>query len=86
MATNKTRLSYYDYNNTEPYSADIFLEFDIYQDAIDYVETFCNRTKTIIGSQYYLILLFSYDNDSFSYLVNGATITKSEITFPELLS
>jgi hypothetical protein len=85
MATNKTRIAYYDYSTGIPYQVAIIKEFDIYQDSIDYVETFAKSLLTVAGSYSWIMYIYSYDNPSYSYLRVGDEIVKTTITFPNLL-
>lgn len=85
MATNKTRLAFYDHTSATPSLLSMTMQFDVYQDAIDYVETFLNTVKPLYNPAYIVVLLFSYDNTSYSYSVagGGSEFVKTEITFPD---
>jgi hypothetical protein len=85
MSTNKTRIVVWDFQSGSSYQIVYQSEFEVYQEAIDYVETTLNNKPSNVGGIDFCV--FSYDRESFLYRVDGAgTITKDEITFPELLS
>ena len=86
MNTNKTTLSIYNHISGSPFGVDLIMEFDIYQNAIDYVETFTQAANTTFGATFFMIYLYSYDFTSYSYYVNAGVVTKATIVFPRLLS
>lgn len=80
MITNKTRLAFLDVGTSQPHQYDVVLEFDVYQEAIDYVETAIMNT----GGSQIQFLLFNYNNPSFQYSISsGGVISKVEIDFPQ---
>ncbi len=85
MNTNKTLIAIYDHSDDSPIYVNLKLEFEIYQDAIDYVETFANDANSNLGATNLKIYLYSYDFNSYSYWISGGTVTKSSITFPDLV-
>jgi hypothetical protein len=85
MASNKTRLAYYDASTGTPHQIGMVYEFDIYQDAIDFAETFSNNLASSTTSYTWVIYLYSYDNVSYNYQKVGDEVIKSVITFPNLV-
>lgn len=84
--TNKTTLAIYDFNTANaPANSQIVTQFDIYQDAVDYVESFLKNSEEYFNSNGFGIYLFSYDYTSYRYYANAGTVTKTEIQFPDLL-
>ena len=87
MSTNKTRIAISDFSTAGiPFQFEIVLEFDIYQESIDYVETWLQDMISQVGNIYILVNIYSYNNDSIRYEANGTTITKADITYPNLIS
>jgi hypothetical protein len=84
MSTNKTRLAICDILGGSAYQISTQIEFDVYQEAIDYIETFLtNKPSNVQGVHFWL---FNYDRPSYLYKIDGSgDITKEEITFPDLL-
>ena len=82
MATNKTRLAVMDVQGASPYQLSLVTEFEIYQDAIDYVETFGKQLASDSSDSSWYIYLLSYDNPSYVYYRSGASLAKSDFTFP----
>ena len=83
MATNKTRIAVLDYSTAQPAQSIMQTDFDIYAEAIDYVETTIALSLTLGALVGFVVYVYSYDNPSYQYLVNtGGTYTKTEITFP----
>ena len=83
MSTNKTRIGYYDISSTQPLQVAIVLEFDIYQDAIDYVETYAKLL--ISNNNAWYMYLFSYDNLSYKYYHSGGELQKEVVSFPNTI-
>mgnify|MGYP001585810864 FL=1 len=86
MNTNKTFVIFYDHNTASPYQIVAKTEFSRYQDAIDYVETFLIDANSEYLTNALVVYLFSYDNQSYRYYVNGGTITKDDTTFPNTIT
>jgi hypothetical protein len=87
MAQNsKTRIVFSDYNDgTSPYGVFVQTEFDIYQEAIDYVETTI-RNFNLLGQRSIVFYVYNYNNPSYSFrLLSNGSVTKTEIVFPDLL-
>jgi hypothetical protein len=82
MATNKTRIIVTDATGAPNMST--VMEFDIYQDAIDYVKATCVSQGSVWGTSQCYIWLLSYDNESYRYqsAVVEPYYTESPITFP----
>lgn len=85
MATNKTRIAFIDVNNAGPYGQNLVLEFDIYQDAIDYIETFCTALVALSTDWQWACYVYSYDNPSYYYYDQTDTLRRDDITFPNLI-
>lgn len=82
MASNKTRICYYDNTTSQPHQVVMATEFDVYQDALDYVLTIATLLVSKAGDGAWWIELYSYENTSYSYTESGGALQKSVITFP----
>ena len=86
MNTNKTFVIFYDHNTASPYQIVAKTEFLRYQDAIDYVESFLQDANSTYNANALVVYIYSYDNQSYRYYVNGGSITKDDTTFPNTIS
>ena len=82
MNTNKTRIAYYDNIASQPHQVVILNEFIIYQDAIDYIETYAKALVSFAGDSAWFLYVYSYDFPSYQYNEAGGELQKSVITFP----
>jgi hypothetical protein len=85
MATNKTRLFLYDNTGASPYSLNLVLEFDIYEDAIAYCDTLSSKL-TATADYGFELYLFSNDNESYRYRIVGDEVQKSSTEFPVVVT
>ena len=84
MATNKTRIVYFDITEDVPSQVILQTEFDIYQDALDYIESFATvLAGASAENNSWKIFVYSYDNTSYKYYKAGGAVTKATATFPE---
>lgn len=86
MNTNKTVLAINDNSTNRPIQILLKLEFDIYEDAIDYVESYLKDTAAYYAASIVIIYLYSYDFTSYRYVSDAGTIVKSATAFPNLIS
>lgn len=82
MATNKTRIVFYDNNTTAPQQVIMCTEFDIYQEALDYVNDVANLLAVSSAAGTWYIDVLSYDQVSWRYYELGSTVVRAEIEFP----
>lgn len=85
MSTNKTRVAAVDRSNANPFAIVLQTEFDVYDEAIDYVETYTKLLSGIgVASTAFDIYVFSYYNSSYKYTIDASGVAvKFEITFPQ---
>ena len=86
MATNKTRLFIHEPASSQgPYQS--VVEFDVYQDAIDYAKSVVVVVKTVSTAPYAIeVTVFSYDNPSYRFEWNGSDFYQIEVEFPTTVS
>ena len=84
MATNKTRCVFFDNaENETPYNLRTVLEFEIYQEAIDYCTTTIKDFTTFASARSFGFYIYSYENTSIRLYSNGSGVFESaDITFP----
>ncbi len=74
---------YVDRDGVFPYQVVLTTEFYIWQDAIDYIDTFSKELAVLGANSTWRLYLYSYDNTSYMYTEEGGSVTKTVITFPD---
>jgi hypothetical protein len=83
MSTNKTRLVIMDRYSADPATITGVLEFDIYQEAVDYARTVAFRSGVDTLTSYATwVYVYSYDNTSYQIVWDGSVLQMNEISFP----